>query len=239
MNGDDEIDALAGEYVLGTLDAAERASVSARRLREPRLDAAIQEWTRRFSPLDQQTAAIEPPPGLLSRIEARIADAGAATLANVVDLAAVQAQLRVWKRLAIAAGAMAATLLVVVGAREFMAPPSQPNFVGVFQTEDGSPAFYLTVDLQARVLTLRPVNAARQPGKTYQLWIASDQLGPAPQSLGLVDENLADTRKSLQRYDIALLRKATFGVSVEPAGGSPTGQPTPPALHTKLLPIAN
>ena len=92
---------------------------------------------------------------------------------------------------------------------------------------------------KTRELTIRPVGAERQPGKTYQMWIASDQLGPAPQSLGLVDETLAPTRKSLAGFDANLLQKATFGVSLEPTGGSPTGRPTSPALHAKLLPVSN
>ncbi len=41
MTGDEDLDGLAGEYVLGTLDADERAAVAARRLREPALDMAI------------------------------------------------------------------------------------------------------------------------------------------------------------------------------------------------------
>jgi anti-sigma-K factor RskA len=33
-----------------------------------------------------------------------------------------------------------------------------------------------------------------------------------------------------------VVQTATFGVSLEPAGGSPTGRPTGPALHAKLIP---
>jgi anti-sigma-K factor RskA len=36
-----------------------------------------------------------------------------------------------------------------------------------------------------------------------------------------------------------LLQRATFGVSLERAGGSTTGRPSPGALHAKLLPVAN
>ena len=44
MTESDEIDVLAGEYVLGTLDAAERAAAQAQRRRNPALDAAIVAW---------------------------------------------------------------------------------------------------------------------------------------------------------------------------------------------------
>ena len=72
MTDDDDIDAIAGEYVLGTLDAGERASVAARRLREPALDAAIREWERRLAPLAELVAAVAPPEDTLAKIEARI-----------------------------------------------------------------------------------------------------------------------------------------------------------------------
>ena len=75
MSDTDEFDALAGEYVLGTLDAAERAAVAARREREPALDQAIIAWERRLGPLDAVSPEIEPPDGLFARIEARIAGA--------------------------------------------------------------------------------------------------------------------------------------------------------------------
>ncbi|CAN0494860.1 unnamed protein product, partial [Phaeothamnion confervicola] len=72
--------------------------------------------------------------------------------------------------------------------------------------------------------------------KTYQLWIASEQLGPRPRSLGLIGDGSGPGQAVLSAYEPALLSRATFGVSLEPAGGSPTGQPTSPALHAKLLP---
>src|SRR3989337_4533945 len=72
MTDADDIDGLAGEYVLGTLDASERAAVAAGRLREPQLDTAIQDWERRLAPLNDMAAAVVPPPGILAKIQARI-----------------------------------------------------------------------------------------------------------------------------------------------------------------------
>ena len=245
MTTPEDIDALAGEYVLGTLDAAERTAVAARRQREPLLEAAIGAWERRLAPLDAETGSVAPPGDLFARIERRIdsasstAPAAGPAIVNVTELAELRRQLRSWRRMAVAASMMAASLLLVIGIRETTDRQAPQTYVAVFQKDDVAPAFYLTIDLKTRQLTLRPVGAQRQPGKTYQMWIASDQLGPDPRSLGLVDDDLAPTRKSLAAFDPQLLRRATFGVSVEPAGGSPTGRPTSPALHAKLLPAAN
>lgn len=235
MTANDDIDALAGEYVLGTLDAAERAMVAARRQREPALDAAIRDWERRLAPLDQQTTPVAPPDGLLDGIMGRI---GAATPGNVAQLVNWQQRAQRWRMAALAASAAAAALVVWTGVREATFRPQPQQYVGVFAQNDVLPQFYLTIDLKTRELTIRPVDARQQPGKTYQLWILAEQLGPVPQSLGLVDETLAPTRKSLNRFEPAVLQNATFGVSLEQAGGSTTGRPAPGALHARLLPVA-
>lgn len=237
MTARDDIDGLAGEYVLGTLDAAERAAVAARRQREPELDAAITAWERRLSPLAVTAKPVAPPAGLFGKIERRLDGHHAADAA--IELASMRRQLQRWRRIGMAASAIAAALMVAVGVREATRQEAPQTYVAVFAKDDVLPAFYMTFDLARRELTIRPVDAQRQPGKTYQLWIASDQIGPAPQSLGLMDESLGSTTKVLSQYDQGLLRRATFGVSLEPAGGSPTGRPTSPALHAKLLPIAN
>lgn len=233
----DDIDALAGEYVLGTLDAGERASVDARRQREPAIEAAIRDWEQRLAPLDAATSPVAPPSDLLARIEQRLAAVSPATNASTV-VSLLEAKARRWRNLAVAASALAASLMVFVGLRETVLAPAPQSYVAVFNRDDEQPAFVMTIDLASREVTVRPVGASRQPGRTYQLWIASDQLGPRPRSLGLLGDGAAPGKALLTQYEPALLQRATFGVSLEPAGGSPTGQPTSPALHARLHPVA-
>lgn len=234
---DDDIEMLAAEFALGTLDDGERAAVAARRQREPELDALIGEWERRLAPMLDEVAPAAPRADLLPIIEARIGKAGATDSgpAHVVDL---KGRLARWRAAAIVGYAVAAGLAGFMIFREAAYPPPDHNYVAVFQKDDAQPAFLLTIDLDTRELTIRPVTAEAHPGKTYQLWIASDQLGPGPQSLGLLDEISHPTRKRLEKFDAELLQNATFGISVEPEGGSPTGRPTGPAIHGKLYPAA-
>ena len=235
MTDADDIDGLAAEYVLGTLDASERTAVAARRQREDDLDAAIAAWERRLSPLAEAVPPLEPPAGLFTSIEARLANANGQSTGpgQIVEL---QQRVRRWRNLAAAASAAAACLLVVIGVREMVRPQVPSSYVAVFQKDDVSPAFLLSVDLETRMLSIRMVAAERPPGKTYQLWIATEQSGGVPQSLGLIEDRADITRTVLTAYDPAVVQKATFGVSLEPAGGSPTGRPTGPALHAKLIP---
>ena len=59
MNDPEDIEGLAGEYVLGTLDPLERARLASQRARDPKLDAAIAMWERQLSPLDETTNDVD------------------------------------------------------------------------------------------------------------------------------------------------------------------------------------
>ncbi len=241
----DDIDAMAAEYALGTLSASEREAIDRRRAGEQALDAAIKDWEARLAPLMEAFAPEQPPTSLFAAIEARLLGLKLIAVrdparvsdpsddANIVQL---QSRIRFWRRISGISSALAASFaLAFVGGYTLL--PRQPEtFVGVFQQGDTQPAFLLTIDLASRELSIRLVAAERVPDKTYQLWIASDQLGPEPRSLGLIADAAETTRKSLTDFQPALLQRATFGVSLEPPGGSPTGRPTSPALHAKLFP---
>lgn len=245
MTEPDDIEMTAAEYVIGTLDVAERRAVDARRLNDVTLDAAIGSWERRLAPLLDEVAPVEPPAGLYQRIERRIAadpsltpSVGAAGLGAHTNVVVLERQIARWRRLAYGMTALAASLLVAlaaVSAWTLYGTQRDPStFVAVFQKDDKQPAFLMSVDLKTREMTIRAITADRQVGKAYQLWILAEPLGPTPKSLGLLEASLEPTRKKLTEFDPALLQKATFGISVEPPGGSPIGKPTGPALHGTL-----
>jgi anti-sigma-K factor RskA len=236
MSDPEDIETLAGEYVLGTLDATERAAVAARRLREPELDAAILAWERRLAPLDESAPVVEPPAGLFSRIEATIEGRLGQNRegAKVIELSR---RLRRWRTAALAGGALAAALAVAFVRQDMVRkalPPEASNFVAVLQKDAASPAFLVEVDLNSRLLTVRPVAAEHQPGKSYELWIIHDKLGP-PKSLGVVSDQGFTVRPALSGYDPSVVESAVYAVTLEPAGGSPNGRPSGPPLWAGKL----
>src|SRR5262245_9881586 len=230
MTERDEIDVLAGEYVLGTLAAEERAAAHAQRRSNPALDAAIAAWEGRLAPLADWVAPVAVPQDLLAKIEARLPVAD-----HPARIVALERHAQRWRRVAIATSALAACLLLAIGVRELSRPQLAATYVAVFQKDDASPAFLLSVDLATRVLSVRPVAAEPLAGKSYQLWIASDRSGGVPKSLGLIEAKQVGTQRALAEYDRASVERATFGISLEPAGGSPTGRPTGPAFHAQPL----
>ncbi|MGQ0457305.1 MAG: anti-sigma factor [Hyphomicrobium sp.] len=239
MTDDADINGLAGEYVLGTLDAAERAAVAARRQREPALDAAILEWESRLAPLLDAVPEIAPDPGLFAKIVARLSQGGpGGGDGNVVELATLRRKVSVWRTAALAASAVAAGLAMLIGAGQFAPKPPSQNFVAVLQKDAASPAFLVSVDVENRLMTVRPVAAKAEPGKSFELWLVHDSLG-APKSLGLIDEPDAMEKPTLAAYKPDVIETATYAVSLEPAGGSTTGAPTGPVVFAgKLIPTA-
>ena len=70
MNGSD-LDARVAEYVLGTLDAADRDHLERAAASDPGIRAAIDAWEVRLSGLEKDTSAIAPPEDLWQRVERR------------------------------------------------------------------------------------------------------------------------------------------------------------------------
>jgi len=117
-----------------------------------------------------------------------------------------------------------------------MLRPAQPSsFVAVLQKDAASPAFLVEVDLGTRLSRYARSPPKRQAGKSYELWLIHDRLG-APKSLGVIADQGFTVRPALAGYDPAVVKSAVYAVTLEPAGGSPTGAPTSAPLWTgKLL----
>jgi len=245
MTDRDDIDMLAAEYVLGTLEADERAEVAQRREHDADLEARILAWEARLAPLGDEVRTVSPGPDLLARIERRIDELETPvrtkptpdTDANgTAQLIALRRRLGFWRG-STALATAAALVLAVILLSPLGESPDEPPFVAVFSQDDQQPAFMLSVNLDNRRLNVRPVTAKPLPDRSYQLWIKADSLGPKPRSVGVLNDDLTLEADALSDYDPELLKRATFGISIEPPGGSPTGQPTGPAIHGYLYPI--
>jgi len=115
------------------------------------------------------------------------------------------------------------------------APATQsPQYVAVLQKDGGSPAFILTVDGATKNFTVRRVAAQPEPGRSYELWIVSDKL-QRPRSLGVIGADDFTARPVLGAYAPDIVDQATYAVTVEPEGGSPTGVATGPIVFTGKL----
>lgn len=240
MSEADDIDALAGEYVLGTLDASERAEVAARRFREPSLDEAIRFWEEQLARLNAATADVEPGPATWPAILAKLDGPGIAPHGlepqNIHETPFLDLTRRLnrWRSAALLSGALAAALAIGLIWRETTARAPDGNLVAVLQRDAASPAFIVEVNLRTRVMTVRPVSAEPQPGKSYELWLIHDRLD-APKSLGVVADHGFTVRPLLTSFDRSVVENGLYAITLEPAGGSPSGKPTTAPLWTGKL----
>jgi anti-sigma-K factor RskA len=214
------MDALAGEYVLGTLDAAERAAAAAMIERDPAFKALVRQWEARLGSLAEGLVPVPPPEHVRGAILRRIA--GDDPQASPV--VALKRQVGVWRGATMAATAVAAALAGVLFLRP--APEPQGRFVAVLQPEGQGSAFVASVDLASGFVSIRRVGAKIEAGKSHELWAVGGGR-EKPESLGIVNASLKVPAK--------LSADTILAVSLEPEGGSPTGQPTGPVLYTGKL----
>lgn len=236
----DKKDQLAFDYALGILEQSEHADVEEARRTDTDLDNRISYWELRLAPLLETVESIPPDRDMVAKIEAQILEQENSANRekvedNIIDLTS---RLKRWRVAALSASAIAASLFAFIVFNPLAGDETRHQYFAVFNPDDLSPSFTLTINIKTRELIIRPVNAAAQPDKVYQLWIASDELGPGPHSLGLLQPVSQHTRKKLDQFKPQLLKKALFGISLEPKGGSPTGKPTSPAIHGTLMPTS-
>jgi anti-sigma-K factor RskA len=119
--------------------------------------------------------------------------------------------------------------------KEVPVPSPRPaQFVAALQKEPFAPAFLLTFDFDRKILNVRTLGAERQQGRSYELWLVSDKF-PGPRSLGVVGAQEFTVRPSAASLDSTTIAQATYAISVEPEGGSPTGVPTGPLIYSSKL----
>lgn len=243
MNEDRE--ALAAEYVLGTLDADERARVQLMLETDPPFATLVHAWEKKLGELHHTIEPVEPPAHVWRRITARLdgppAQSGGA---DVIDLTK---RLRRLRNAAVVSGTLAASLMMFVAVKEvspnllpgFLRPaePAQ-RFVAVLQEGNGSPGFVMTVDLKSKSFSVRKVGGDAPAGRSYQMWFVHPSFAGGPRSLGVFSDGVPDINATLAQYSPDIVNNATYAVSIEPLGGSPTGSPTGPVpYHGKLIEV--
>ena len=243
MTQEDDIDGLAGEYVLGSLSADERRDVAMRRAHDRALDDAVAAWERRLAGLADYVPGAHPPAQALDAIAMRI-------WGQASPRAAPRHTIRRWRWATIAVGTLAAVLAIIVLAVQHL-PGSPTTLVAVLEksaaghTADenadakGPPAFVVTIDTKEKSIMVTPVSARPVAKRSYQLWLVAKAqpllpLGVlAPSGPTTVPWPLAG--QSQEQFDARALLGATLAVSLEPEGSFPDKAPTGPILFEGRL----
>jgi anti-sigma-K factor RskA len=213
------LDALCGEFLLGTLRGAARRRFDRALREEERVALRLRHWQRLFAL--RPSAAIEVQPDAKSWLRLRR------------ELGLDRARPPWWQRTGFwrgwAVGATAA-LLLALSVNLLRAPFESPLAeVAQLAGEPGLARVAAALSADGRTLRLRasrPVLAG--PQHSYELWLIPAE-GGAPISLAVLGE--LDAQLAVPAAQVGRLRAgAKLAVSVEPAGGSPTGAPTGPVI---------
>ena len=214
---------LAAEYALGTLRGAARERFKRWLKKDGALARAVSEWEARLAPMAAGVAPVAPPARVWRAISREL-DARAAARATPQGL---------WRALALmASGALAAVLVMVVVAPEWLKPSAPASYVALLSDpRTQRPVLYVSVPRRGSELRVRTLDPAiRVPDASLELWALPR--GGKPKSLGLVPAQSEGTMRLPALADASLGNVPVLAVSLEPKGGSPTGLPTGPVLYS-------
>jgi anti-sigma-K factor RskA len=223
-----ELDAIAAEYVLGTLDARTSRAVEQALASNRVLADSVQAWEATFAPLAALAPPEAPPPELWSRIEQALAPTSVPRRRG----SWVQGLWRAW---AIGASFAAIALAALV----MQSRPEAPQMMSVLVSDPTQTAWTAEVDrrgaLQLAALSGpggTPNDTAPSDGRVLELW-GQPPGATAPTSLGLVPRGSG--RVSIPQPAVRPVAGMLIMISLEQPGGAPGGKPTGPVLFIGRL----
>ncbi|MBV9697704.1 MAG: anti-sigma factor [Gammaproteobacteria bacterium] len=234
--GPPDDDVLAGELVVGVLDASERRAARARIESDPAFAARVSAWEQRFAPWLAQVAPVRVPAELWERVRASLGWREPAAPSW-------------WNSLSLWRGIAALAVLAAVGlwlARAPLPPPTaavpsapEPAAkpVTTLLHADGSPGWLASVDRTRGTVLMVPVpGPADQQGRVPELWIIP--AGQAPRSLGAVSINKAHTVEVPAASRAALVAPGSvLAITLEPPAGLPHPAPSGPVIAKGAITI--
>jgi len=219
MHARDEI--LAGEYVLGVLSLEKRREVERRIQDEEAFAQLVRRWEAEFSDFNAEYQEQTPSATVFARIEERLFGSRAVnTNGSLWNSASF------WRWISVATSATAVAAVV------YAAFPDQwqgtAPLVAELATTDSQVNLLASYDTESGRMHIVPVATGKTDEKSLELWLVMD--GGKTRSLGVFQPGTngdliipADMRGNITDG-------TTFAISVEPFGGSPTGQATGPVI---------
>lgn len=218
--------ALAGEYVLGLLDAAEHVTAQARVSTDAVFAAEVDAWRERLASMagGSDTAA---PDKVWASIDA--------ALPRATGQDGASGNLRLWQGLTAASLAVAAYLGFLVANPPVVPTAATPApLVAALGSENGKAAITARYDVQNGELLLTPV--ALDTGKLYpELWIIPAD--GTPHSLGMMaagKSTIVALTPEMQKFMAA---GGTLAITSEPEQGGPGGKPSGPIVASGKITV--
>ena len=235
---DSRRNALASEYVLGTLQGPARIRFQRLLMQHSDMRQTLWRWENHLNALGGSLPAQTPSPRVWENIQQRLGfkdgvETDNKPTSNIVTFPAPSLpSAHKWQwltGLSAAAAIIFAVLLFVPASYEHNNVPQ----LAIVQGEKAQ-ALWL-IELHENNISVQATSKFQaQPDKDYELWIVAKD-GRAPISLGILPKQ---GKLILPRADIIdKVEIAALAVSLEPLGGSPNGQPTTVLYTADLVTI--
>ena len=216
----EEDNGLAAEYALGLLTPEEHRLADERMGLDPDFRALVARWHEDFAAMADEVPPIAPPRPLERALMQRL----------FPDLAPERAR-RLWLWPALLGGLAAAALAVVALNPELLGRGGEPEYLARMASEDETLVVEASFDADTNRLAVQRLAGEIPEGRDLELWLVrlEDGAPVSTVSLGLIP------RESEGVVEVSAERAAEFpdnavALSVEPIGGSHTGQATGPVV---------
>jgi len=206
------VDRLAAEYVLGTLRGPARRRFERWRTNTPHVDQRCRYWEEHLMHVAKGLKPVQPPAYVWSAIRKRL---------NLTP----DRSPRRWARNL----ALAASIVLVAGLAGLLywrsLPSVRPTATSTIAAKSGGEIWQVEVFGTTNRLVVHAAKLPAHPaGRDYELWALPKKGNPV--SLGVLPTEGTSTRALTAIQKAALASSSRVAVSIEPPGGSPTGQPT-------------
>jgi anti-sigma-K factor RskA len=224
----DENDLRCAEYVLGVLSDDERREIELVMQQEPGMAESMARWQTRLMPLIEDIGDVMPPPHVWDRLQSQLGWMGGERRAGLWN------SLSFWRwtglTSVVAACALAIVLTRTVSLHNAAAPAAGEQYlVATLERQGAGAGWTATVDAQhAQIVVVPPRDLKVAANQSTEMWMIPH--GAKPISLGVIDTQRPTVVHVAQAQLQSLGPQTTLAVSLEPHGGSPTGQPTGPVL---------
>ena len=219
-------DMLSAEYVLGSLKGAARRRYEQLIRQRPDWAQTYNWWESHIHLLADTVPAVQPPSKVWQNIQTRLFKASTATPNPF------------WKSLAFLSTALAAsfaTFLIMQSPKQVIEfEPTQVALLANDKTQAGW-LLSLTKNIQgeSEIRAKSLASLETKPDNAFELWLLPADKS-TPISLGLLPQQGNAVVKVTDEVAL-LLASSGLAVSLEPLGGSPTGQPTGAVLYQGKL----
>jgi anti-sigma-K factor RskA len=211
---------VAGEYVLGVLDASERSAVAQRIEREPAFANEVASWEERLGGFVDEVKPVAPPDAAWSRIEAAIA-APAPSPAR----SSLWQNLFFWRIVGIGASALATACLIALAYLGTVSAPDRTPLLATLGQQGGQPGFVAAIGSGGSLMIV-PASLLTANQKSMELWLIPTGAQGRPRSLGLIAPSQPVRMTVPPNLVPFITPDASLAVSLEEPGGSRTGAPS-------------